>query len=253
MNDAVTTSPSAAGYGHLYGISTGPGDPELITLKAARLLGECPVVAYFCKRTTRGRARDASEAHITDQHEELPLVYPVTTELPHGSDEYRQRIEAFFEESANAVADHLKAGRSVAVLNEGDAFFYGSFMHIYLRLRDHFESTVVPGVGAMMAGGALLPHPLMMRDDQLRVIPGTMDDRALRASIDPDRATVIMKVGTNLPLIRGIVTELGIEERAWYVEKASMPEEQVMPLAEAPDGKAPYFSMVLIPGPGVRV
>ena len=253
MNDALTEPQDAAGYGHLYGISTGPGDPELITLKAARLLAECPVVAYFCKRTTRGRARDSCEAHITDQHEELPLAYPVTTELPHGSDEYRQRIEDFFEESADAVAQHLKAGRSVAVLNEGDAFFYGSFMHIYLRLKDRFESTVVPGVGAMMAGGALLPHPLMMRDDQLRVIPGTMDEKALRASIDPERATVIMKVGTNLPLIRRIVTDLGIEERAWYVEKASMPEEQVMPLTQAPDGKAPYFSMVLIPGPGVRV
>jgi len=105
----------------------------------------------------------------------------------------------------------------------------------------------------MMAGGALLPHPLMMRDDQLRVIPGTMGEKALRASIEPERATVIMKVGTNLPLLRRIATDLGILERAWYVEKASMPEEQVMPLAEAPDGKAPYFSMILIPGPGVRV
>ena len=123
----------------------------------------------------------------------------------------------------------------------------------FVELFTTSTAIVVPGVGAMMAGGALLPHPLMMRDDQLRVIPGTMDESALRASIDPQRATVIMKVGTNLPLLRDIVRELGLEERAWYVEKASMPEERVMPLVEAPDGKAPYFSMVLIPGPGVRV
>ncbi|MEQ6885294.1 precorrin-2 C(20)-methyltransferase [Salicola sp. Rm-C-2C1-2] len=252
MNDVLATPTVGDGYGHLYGISTGPGDPELITLKAARLLSECPVVAYFCKRSGAGRARTSCDAHITEGHQELPLVYPVTNEIPHGSQAYRQQIETFFEEAAEAVARELRAGRSVAVLNEGDAFFYGSFMHIYLRLKDRFESSVVPGVGAMMAGGALLPHPLMMRDDQLRVIPGTMDENDLRAGIDPQRATVIMKVGTNLPLLRHIVKDLGLEERAWYVEKASMPEERVMPLVEAPDGKAPYFSMVLIPGPGVR-
>jgi precorrin-2/cobalt-factor-2 C20-methyltransferase len=248
------SAPTATdGKGHLYGVSTGPGDPELLTLKAVRLLESCPVVAYFCKRSGPGRARTSCEAHITPHHQELPMVYPVTNEIPHGSPEYREQIENFFEESAQAVAEHLDAGRSVAVLNEGDAFFYGSFMHIFLRLKERYESTVVPGVGAMMAGGALLPHPLMMRDDQLRVIPGTMGEKALRASIEPERATVIMKVGTNLPLLRRIATDLGILERAWYVEKASMPEEQVMPLAEAPDGKAPYFSMILIPGPGVRV
>ena len=253
MTDNAPLETAPDGKGRLYGISTGPGDPELLTLKAARLVAECPVVAYFCKRSGPGRARTSCDAHIRADHEELPMVYPVTNEIPHDSPEYRQQIEVFFEESAEAVAAHLNAGRSVAVLNEGDAFFYGSFMHIYLRLKDRFESTVVPGVGAMMAGGALLPHPLMMRDDQLRVIPGTMGEKSLRASIEPDRATVIMKVGTNLPLIRRIVSDLGILERAWYVEKASMPEERVMPLTEAPDGKAPYFSMVLIPGPGVRL
>lgn len=238
--------------GRLYGISTGPGDPELLTLKAVRVLEQCPVVAYFCKRNGSGRARGSCDAHISPDHQELPLVYPVTTELPHGSNEYRRLIENFFESSAQAVADHLEAGRDVAVLNEGDAFFYGSFMHIFLRLRDQYESTVVPGVGAMMAGGALLPHPLMMRDDQLRVLPATMDEHKLRAELDPERATVIMKVGTHLPLIRQVATEKGLLERAWYVEKASMPEERVLPLVEAGDHKAPYFSMVLIPGPGVR-
>lgn len=247
MNTSATT-----GQGRLYGVSTGPGDPELLTLKAARILGEVPVVAYFCKRNGRGRARTTCEGHIQAGKEELPLVYPVTTELPHGSSEYREAIEGFFDEAAEAVARHLEAGRSVAVLNEGDAFFYGSFMHIFLRLRDRFQSTIIPGVGSMMACGALLPQPLMMRDDQLSVIPGTVNDELLRESVRSDRATVIMKVGSNLPRIRRLTRELGIEDRAWYVEKASMAEERVMPLAEAGDDKAPYFSMVLIPGPGVR-
>lgn len=238
--------------GTLYGIGTGPGDPELLTLKAVRLLGQCPVVSYFSKKGGRGRARASCEEHIGEQHLELPLVYPVTTELPHNSVEYQQSIESFFDEAATAVAEHLQAGKDVALLNEGDAFFYGSFMHIFLRLKDRFTVTVVPGVNSIMACGALLPRPLVMRDDVLSVIPGTLDDAGLRASISANRATVIMKVGSNLGRIVAIARELGLGERAWYVEKASMPEQRIMPLAEVAETKAPYFSMVLIPGPGVR-
>ncbi len=244
---------SRTSAGHLYGISTGPGDPELLTLKAARLLADCPVVAYFCKRSGGGRARASCEALINDSHRELPLVYPVTTELPHDSPEYRDRIEHFFDASAQAVAEHLKSGRSVAVLNEGDAFTYGSFMHLFLRLRDRFDTTVVPGVSSIMACSALMPHPLMMRDDTLRVIPGTWHDDALEEGIDPSYATVIMKVGSNLHRIRRIVAARGLMDRAWYVERASMPGERMLPLARADLDKAPYFSMVLIPGPGVRL
>lgn len=240
--------------GKLYGIGTGPGDPELLTLKAVRLVQECPVVSYFCKRGGRGRARASCEAHISEQHIELPLVYPVTTELPHTSAEYHERIENFFDHAAKAVAEQLEAGRSVALLNEGDAFFYGSFMHVFLRLRDRFEITVIPGVNSVMACGALLPRPLIMRDDTLTVIPGTLDDEGLRTSMEAAsaRATVIMKVGSNLPRICRIAEELGIAHRAWYVEKASMPEQRVMPLSDVGEARAPYFSMVLIPGPGVR-
>lgn len=249
---SATGTKTSAKPGRLFGIGTGPGDPELLTLKAVRLLGECPVISYFCKRGGRGRARASCAQYIGDQHLELPLVYPVTTELPHTSREYHQQIEAFFDEAAQAVAEQLQAGRDVALLNEGDAFFYGSFMHIFLRLKDRFETTVVPGVNSVMACGALLPRPLVMRDDVLTVIPGTLDDAGLRAALDSQRATVIMKVGSNLGRIVRLAQELGLAERAWYVEKASLPEQRVLCLAEVDEDKAPYFSMVLIPGPGVR-
>lgn len=239
--------------GRLYGLGTGPGDPELLTLKTVRVLGECPVVAYFCKRGGKGRARASCEAHIQAHHQELPLMYPVTVELPHTSVEYHESIETFFDEAATGVAEHLEAGRDVAMLNEGDAFFYGSFMHVFLRLKERFEITVVPGVNSIMACGALLPKPLIMRDDVLTVIPGTLDDAALRASMAASRATVIMKVGSNLGRICRLARELGIADRAWYVEKASMPEQRLMPLSEMQEDEAPYFSMVLIPGPGVRL
>lgn len=257
MNTPANPNPSETSATHqttgrLFGVGTGPGDPELLTLKAVRVLRESPVVAYFCKRGGAGRARTSCLEHITEEHIEEPLSYPVTTELPHGSTEYRERIEAFFDESARRLGEHLDAGRDVAVLNEGDAFFYGSFMHVFMRLREHYDTTVIPGVGSIMACGALLPRPLAMRDDVLTVVPGTMDDDALTRSLQSGKAVVIMKVGSNLPRIRGVTERLGLAEQAWYVEQASMPGERMLPLAQTGDHKAPYFSMVLIPGPGER-
>jgi precorrin-2/cobalt-factor-2 C20-methyltransferase len=239
--------------GRLYGIGVGPGDPELLTLKAVRLIGESPVVAYFCKRGSLGRARNNCAAHLSIQHKELPLVYPLTTELSHHSQEYRDRIEQFFDEAAEMVAVELDAGRDVALLNEGDAFFYGSFMHVFLRLKERFDITVVPGVNSVMACGALLPQPLVMRDDVLTVIPGTLDDSALEAAMAASKATVIMKVGSNLARICNAAKKLGVDDRAWYVEKASLPDQKVQRLSEVGVAKAPYFSMVLIPGVGERV
>ncbi|MFA9460447.1 precorrin-2 C(20)-methyltransferase [Thiohalorhabdus methylotrophus] len=237
--------------GCLYGVGTGPGDPELITLKAARLIGECPVVAHFCRRNGGGQARRIAEAHLRAEQVELPLAYPVTTELPHGSDTYRERIEAFFDESADALAEHLAAGRSVAVLNEGDPFFYGSFMHVYLRLRDRFPTRVIPGVLSATAAAAQLPTPLTMRDDVLTVIPGTLPEADLRDALADTDAAVIMKVGSHLGQITRVLEELGLREGAWYVAKASMEAEEVRPLAEAPE-RAPYFSMIVLPGRGER-
>ena len=257
MNTRANPNPSEISATHpstgrLFGVGTGPGDPELLTLKAARVLRESPVVAYFCKRGGAGRARTSCLEHITDEHIEEPLVYPVTTELPHDSAEYRERIEAFFDESGRRLAEHLDAGRDVTVLNEGDAFFYGSFMHVFMRLRETYEATVIPGVDSIMACGALLPRPLAMRDDVLTVVPGTMDDEALARSVQSGKAVAIMKVGYNLPRIRGVAERLGLADQAWYVEQASMPGERMMPLSETGNQKAPYFSMILIPGPGER-
>lgn len=238
--------------GRFYGVGTGPGDPELMTLKAARLVSGCDVVAYFCKKGKRGNARESADPHIRDGQREEPMVYPVTTELPHTSTAYRDSIEGFFDASAEMLAGHLAAGRSVAVLNEGDPFFYGSFMHVYLRLKDRFPSTIVPGVASVMGSAALLPMPLTMRDDVLTVVPGTLPDADLRGRLANVDAAVIMKVGSNLARIVAILDALGMSERAWYVERASMEAEVVQPLAEARVKKAPYFSMIVVPGTGER-
>lgn len=238
--------------GCLYGVGTGPGCPELMTLKAVRIVGECPVVAYFCKRIGSGNAFATVNGHLRDDHIMVPMAYPVTTELPHASPEYQELIENFFDQSAEILAGHLAAGRSVAVLSEGDPFFYGSFMHVFLRLRDRFPTQVVPGVPAMLAGASELPRPLTMRDDVLTVIPGTLPDAELEAAFAGARAAVVMKVGRNLPRIRRALHAAGLQDRAWYIERASMAEQHVVPFAEAPADGAPYFSLIVVPGPGDR-
>ena len=238
--------------GRFYGIGTGPGDPELMTMKAARLISSCDVVAYFCKRGKRGNARETADAHIHACQREEPMVYPVTTELPHTSQEYRDRIEGFFDASAAMLADHLTEGRSVAVLNEGDPFFYGSFMHVYLRLKERFPATIIPGVASVMSRAAVLPPPLTLRDDVLSVSPGTLPDTDLHDRLESVDAAVIMKVGSNLRRIVAVLERLGMCERAWYVERSSMEAERFCRLTDAAVDKAPYFSMIVVPGTGER-
>ncbi|AWU97400.1 precorrin-2 C(20)-methyltransferase [Azospirillum ramasamyi] len=237
--------------GTLFGVGVGPGDPELMTLKAMRIIGACPVVAYFCKRGTRGQARRIADQAIPPDRIELPMVYPVTVELPPTHPDYGRQIEAFFDESAERIAGHLAAGRSVAVLNEGDPFFYGSFMHLFLRLSGRFATEVIPGVTSMVCSASLLPRPLTLRDDVLSVIPGTLDEESLVRALTAADACVVMKLGQNLPKVRRAIAAAGLAERAWYVERASMEEQRFMPFLEAPD-VAPYFSQIVIPGEGRR-
>ncbi|MDE1150186.1 MAG: precorrin-2 C(20)-methyltransferase [Azospirillaceae bacterium] len=238
--------------GTLYGIGTGPGDPELMTLKAVRLLHACPVVAYFAKRGGPGQARRIAAPHLpTAGQEEVAMVYPVTTELPPDSAAYNDAIEAFFDEQAERLAALLSAGRDVAVLNEGDPFFYGSYMHLHLRLTPRFKAVVVPGVPSLLGCAAQLPIPLTIRDDVLSVIPGTLGEAALAAALSAADAAAVMKLGGNLPKVRRVIEGLGLTARAWYVERGTTGEQRVHPLAEAPD-VAPYFSMILIPGQGKR-
>lgn len=236
----------------LYGVGVGPGDPELMTVKAIRTIAACPVVAYFCKRGTKGHARRIAGDAITAEHEELPMVYPVTVELPPDHPDYGRQIEAFFDESAERIAGHLAAGRSVAALNEGDPFFYGSFMHLFLRLSTRFPTEVIPGVTSMVCSASLLPRPLMLRDDVLSVIPGTLDEEALIRVLTATDAAVVMKLGQNLPKVRRAIQAAGLADRAWYVERASMDDQRFMPFNEAPESGAPYFSQIVIPGAGKR-
>lgn len=235
--------------GRLYGVGTGPGDPELMTLKAARLIGEAPVVARFCKAGRLGNAGTTVAGLMRADVVVEELAYPVTTELPLHSDAYRSRITAFYEEAAARIATHLDAGRDVVVLSEGDPLFYGSYMHLHRRLAGRYTVEVVPGVTGMAACWAAAGVPIAQGEDVLCILPGTLAEEALADRLTGADAAVIMKVGGNLPKIRRALARAGRLDDALYVERGSQPGQQVMPLAERDaDLPAPYFSIILLPG-----
>jgi precorrin-2/cobalt-factor-2 C20-methyltransferase len=234
--------------GRLIGVGTGPGDPELLTLKAVRALGEADVLAYFAKRGNNGNARATVAVHLKPNVVELPLLYPVTTEISKDDTGYKTQIASFYEESAENVASHLRSGRTVAVLSEGDPLFYGSYMHLHVRLSRQFPTEVVPGVTAMSGCWSQTGLPLVQGDDVLTVLPGTMSEFELTRRLADSDASVIMKVGRNLPKIRRALEAAGKVDRAVYVERGTMDGTFAQPLAEKADDAAPYFSIVLVPG-----
>ncbi|GAA4172041.1 precorrin-2 C(20)-methyltransferase [Shinella granuli] len=234
--------------GRLYGVGTGPGDPELLTLKAVRAIGEADVLAYFAKAGRAGNGRAIVEGLLKPGMAELPLYYPVTTEIDKDHDEYKRQITAFYDASAAAVAQHLAAGRTVAILSEGDPMFYGSYMHLHVRLADRFPTEVIPGITAMSGCWSLSGLPIVQGDDVLSVLPGTMGEAELSRRLVDTEAAVIMKVGRNLPKIRRALASAGRLGEAIYVERGTMPASRSMRLSEKLDDTAPYFSLVLVPG-----
>jgi precorrin-2/cobalt-factor-2 C20-methyltransferase len=234
--------------GRLFIVGLGPGDPELMTLKAARLLAETPLVAFFAKAGRLGHARRIVDGRLHPAVEELRFNYPFTTEIAVGNPRYLAEMGEFYEACAATLASRLEMGRDVALLCEGDPFFYGSAMYLYDRLRESFACEVVPGVSGMAGCWSRAGTPMTHGDDVLSVLPGTLDEASLVARLGACDAAVIMKVGRNMPKIRRALCEAGLVDRAVCVERGTMGDERITPLAAMPDGPAPYFSLVLVPG-----
>ena len=234
--------------GTLHCVGMGPGDPELLTLKAARLLATTPVIAFFAKRGRAGHAHGIARAHMNPDAEQLRFEYPYTTELHVEDPRYEASILAFYEASAATLATRLTAGCDVALLCEGDPFFYGSAMYLFDRLAGEFPSEVTPGITGMSGCWAQARMPMAHGDDILTVLPGTLDQASLAARLAASDASVIMKVGSNLPKIRAALVQAGLTERAMYVERGTMAGSRMVRLAELPDEPAPYFSLVLVAG-----
>src|ERR1700712_205853 len=234
--------------GRLYGLGVGPGDPELITVKGLRLLTSAPGVAYFVAKGKKGNAFGIIEGHLKDTQTRMPLVYPVTTEALEPPLCYETIIGDFEDESAIRIADHLEAGRNVAVICEGDPFFYGSYMYLHDRLAERFEAEVVAGVWSMLGGVAVLGVPLVYRNQSLSVLSGVLPEADLREKLAATDAAVIMKLGRNFDKVRRVLKDLGLDKRALYVERATMENQRIVPLNDVDPMASPYFSLLVVPG-----
>ena len=235
--------------GRLFGVGLGPGDPELVTVKAARLIGTADVVAYHAARHGRSNARAIAESFLRAGQIEEQLIYPVTTETTEHPGGYQGAIDEFYAAAAERLAAHLDAGRDVVVLAEGDPFFYGSYMHMHKRLAHRYETTVVPGVTSVSAASAVLGRPLMERDEVLTVLPGTLAPDELAARLAGTDSAAIMKLGRTFEGVREALDRSGRLADAWYVERATTDRERHGRIAEIDPATVPYFSLALIPSP----
>jgi precorrin-2 C20-methyltransferase/precorrin-3B C17-methyltransferase len=240
--------------GSLFGIGVGPGDPELLTVKASRLIAAVDVVAYPTARHGRSIARGIAEPYLREDQVKLSMTYPVTTETSDHPGGYEGALREFYDRWAATLAGHLDAGRDVGVLCEGDPLFYGSYIYLHERLAPRYRTEVVPGVTSFSAAAASAGIPLARRDEVLSILPGTLPAEALATRLSTSDAAVVIKLGRNFAKVRGAARRAEVADRAIYVARASAVDEHTAALADVDEDSVPYMSLVLVPGTedGVR-
>ena len=229
----------------------GPGDPDLMSVRADRAIRAATHVAYFRKRGRPGQARRIVEGMLAPGVAEYPMEYPVTTELPFESAEYKACLATFYDAWADRLA-RLARTQDVLVLCEGDPFFYGSFMHLHTRLQGRAEVEVIPGMPGMVGCWSVTGVPITWGDDVMVVLMGTLPEADLLRHMHSADALVIMKTGRNLPRVRRALASAGRLDAAWLVERGTMPGQRVVPLAQVDGTDCPYFAIVLVHGRGRR-
>jgi len=242
-----------SGNGSFTVVGIGPGDPELVTIKAARIIGAAGVVAFHAGTRKQSHARRIAADLIPVGAIEEELRYPVTTGTTDHPGGYVGAMADFYEECAVRLGAHLDAGRDVVLLAEGDPLFYGSSMYLHDRFKEVYETTVVPGVPAFAAATATVAAaagPLVRQSDVLTVLPGTLPEPELARRLADTDGAIIMKLGRTFPAVRAALAAAGRLEDAWYVEKASQTEERWLPVAEVDADSVPYFSLIVVPGDG---
>ena len=223
--------------GVLYGVGVGPGDPELITLKSLRLIKSTEVIAYPKLKGSKSFARNIIEEFIDLPKVEIAIEIPMTVN--------RLPAQRAYDAAAQEISSHLNMGKNVVFLCEGDPFFYGSFMYLHSRLYRKYLVEIVPGVSSMTACAAMAKKPLAARNEVLTVLPGPLSKKELERRLADNNSSAIMKVGRHIKKIKSVIDRLGLMDSSLYIERASLKEQKVLKLIDAPE-VAPYFSMVLV-------
>lgn len=230
----------------------GPGDPDLISVRSDRAIRAARHIAYFRKAGRQGQARRIVEGMLAPDAIEHAMEYPVTTEIPFDSPEYIALLAAFYDDWTARLQALAEAGQEVVVLCEGDPFFYGSFMHLYVRLRDLVQVDVIPGIPGMVGCWNAAGQPITWGDDVLTVLMATLPEDELTRHMQGADALAIMKTGRNLPRVRRALAAAGRLQDAWLVERGTMPGQRLVPLSDVDVEDCPYFAIVLVHGHGRR-
>ena len=224
--------------GQLHGVGVGPGDPDLITLKALKVLQAADIIAYPALEEGDSLARAIAAPHIPEGKEEFAIRMPMLVD--------RFPAMEVYDQAAERIAASLEAGKSVAVLCEGDPFFYGSFMYLFGRLAERHPVEVIPGISSLMACAAALSAPLAARNDVLTILPAPLEDVVLEARLAASDSVAIVKVGRHFERVRALLERLGLADEASYVERATMENQRVLSLRDVDASAVPYFSMILV-------
>jgi len=229
---------SAVSSGRLYGLGIGPGDPELLTLKAHRILTSVPVIAYPTLENGKALARSIVADFIRPEQLEIPIPLPFSVE---------RSSQPYYDLGAEKIAAQLSAGRNVAVLCEGEPMLYGSFMYLFQRLATRFPTEVVPGISSTLASAAMLGAPLTFRDDVLSILPATLEAAKLRDRLTAVDAAIIIKLGRHFAKVRAILADLNLLHRALYIERATQPNQRILDITSLDPADVTYWSLILIP------
>ena len=224
--------------GTLYGLGVGPGDPDLITIKALKVLQSVPVIAFPAPETGDSIARRIVSPHLNGNQKEIPIRMPMVSA--------RFPAQEVYDWAAEEIGGHLEAGSDVAVLCEGDPFFYGSFMYLFARVVSRHTVEVIPGVSSLMACATTLGAPLAARNDVLTVVPATLSAEVLTERLRGVEAAAIIKVGRHFEKVRDVLNALDLCAKARYVEHATMPSQRLLPMESVDPVAVPYFSMILV-------
>lgn len=238
--------------GTVHGVGLGPGDPDLLSVRADQLVRNAAHIAFFRKAGRSGQARRIVESLLPKDVVEHPMEYPVTTEIPLKDPRYNACLAEFYSDCTARIRTLADSGEDVVVLCEGDPFFYGSFMHLYERLKDDVPVEVVPAITGMSGAWTASGMPMTWGDDVLTVLMGTLPHETLVRHMQSTDALVVMKIGRHLEKVRSALRMSGHHDNAWLIEHATMPQQTVQRLSEI-DGKVtPYFSIIVVHGRGRR-
>lgn len=231
--------------GRLYGVGLGPGDPELVTIKARRLIEAAAVVAFPTARRGQSVARQIAAPYLRPGQTEIAMTFPLTTE-PVDAATYEASLRDFYDRSAAEIAAQLDAGRDVVILCEGDPLFYGSYMYLHERLAHRYPTEVVPGVTSFSAAAAAVGQPLAKQDDIFTVLPATLPQAVLTERLGSTDAAVVLKLGRTFGGVRAAAERAGVADRAVYVERAGSDRQRIAALRDVEE-PVPYMSLVLVP------